>query len=294
MTPASALLTPVLLALATLAGAAEPPPQITQITWLSADPPPSMGNTKPGTGLAGRLVGFMVQQWPEVKHEIVPANAKRSWQLLAQGEQVCHASSLRTPERERVAYFTNTQLGPPLQLVVRRDKLAALPRNAANEVDMGRLLADSRLRGAMVAGRSYGAFVDAMLTARSTTKTVVFYAAADYGSKILPMLAVGRADYTVEQDMALSVGRAANPRLDELQSLPIQGASEPIHAGVACPRTAWGLAAIREIDKRLGTPTGAEMLRESFGRWITPEVRLRYGAKVDVFYKERAKPSVIR
>ena len=77
-------------------------------------------------------------------------------------------------------------------------------------------------------------------------------------------------------------------------SLPIQGASEPMQAGVACPRNAWGLAAIQEIDKRLGTPAGAAMLRESFERWLTPEVRQHYGTRIDAFYRERAKPSVVR
>jgi len=290
MNPQRALLAALLLAASALAAAA--PARVTQLTWLSADPPNEASN-RAGTGLAAKLVSFMQTQWPEVQHTIVAANAKRSWQLLAQGEQVCHASSLRTRERERLAYFTNTHLSPPLQLVVRRDKLAALPRNAADEVDLARLLSDPRLRGAMVEGRSYGAFIDALLATHRARKTVAFYAAADYGSKILPMLAVGRADYTVEQDMALSVGREAHPRLDELQSLPIQGASAPMYVGVACPRTAWGLAAIREIDKRLGTPAGAAMLRESFERWATPEVRLRYGARMDAFYKERAKPSLI-
>ena len=283
------LLLATLLLLARPAGAAD----IDGITWLSADPPPS-AESKFGTGLAARMVAFMKLQWPELPHQILQANAKRSWQMLAQGEPVCHASALRTPEREKLAYFSNTQMSPPLQLIVRRDKLAQLPRNAAGEVDLARLLADPRLRGALVDGRSYGLFIDQLLAGRGLQKAVDHYAAADYGSKILPMLSVGRGDYTIEQDMALSVGRERNPQLNELLSLPIQGASEPLQAGVACPRNAWGLAAITQIDKRLGTPAGVSMLRESFERWLTPEVRQHYGVRIDAFYKERAKPSVIR
>ncbi len=282
------LLLAALLVLATAANAAD----IERITWLSADPPPS-AESKLGIGLAARMLAFMKLQWPEVQHQILQANAKRSWQLLAQGEPACHASALRTPEREKLAYFSNTQIFPPLQLIVRRDKLDLLPRNAAGEVDLARLLADPRLRGALVDGRSYGLFIDQLLAGRGLPKVVDLYAAADYGSKILPMLSVGRGDYTIEQDMALAVGRERNPQLQELLSLPIQGASEPLQAGVACPRNAWGLAAIREIDKRLGTPAGVAMLRESFERWLTPEVRQNYGVRIEAFYKTRAKPSVI-
>ncbi|MBT9494119.1 MAG: TIGR02285 family protein [Paucibacter sp.] len=281
-----------LLVSSALAGAAEPA-RVTHISWLSADPPPT-ADGKSNAGLTGKLVSFMTQQWPEVKHEILQANAKRSWQLIAQGEPVCHGSALRTPEREKLAYFSPTLMGPPLQLIARRDKLAALPLNSAGEVDLARLLADARLQGALVGGRSYGQYIDKALSPLSAYQTLAFYSASDYGSKILPMLLAGRADYTIEQDMALSVGRENNPQMMALVSLPIQGASELIAAGVACPRNAWGLAAIREIDKRLGTPAGAAMLRESFERWLTPELRQRYGAQLDAFYKERARPAVIR
>jgi uncharacterized protein (TIGR02285 family) len=279
----------LLMLLTATAGAGD----IERITWLSADPPPAL-ESKGATGLAARMVAFMTLQWPEVQHQILPANAKRSWQLLAQGEPVCHASALRTPEREKLAYFSNTQLSPPLLLIVRRDKLAMLPLDAAGEVELARLLADTRLRGALVDGRSYGPFVEQLLGKQPAQKTVALYAASDYGSKILPMLGMDRADYTIEQDIALSVLRQRHPQLDELRSLPIRGASELLQIGVACPRNAWGLATIREIDKRLGTPTGVAMLRDSFERWITPEVRQHYGTRIDAFYKERAKPSVIR
>ena len=287
------VLKPLLFALSLLLTGAAGAADIEGITWLSADPLPS-ADSRVGTGLATKMVAFMKVQWPDVQHQILRANAKRSWQMLAQGEQACHASALRTPEREKLAYFSNTQMSPPLQLIARRDKLALLPRNAASEVDLARLLADPQLRGVLVDGRSYGLFIDKLLGGLPTRKTVDFYAASDYGSKIMPMLSAGRGDYTIEQDMALSVGRELNPQMNELISLPIQGASEPIQVGVACPRNAWGLVAIRGIDKVLGTPAGAAMLRESFERWLTPEVRQHYGARIDAFYKERAKPSVIR
>lgn len=158
------------------------------------------------------MVCFMKRQWPEVQHQLLQANAKRSGQMLAQSEPVCHASALSTPAREKMAYFTNTQRSPPLQLIARRDKLAPLPRNAAGEVDLARLLADSRRRGALVDGRSDGLFIDPLLVGQPARQTVDLYAASDYGSKILPMFSVGRGDDTIEPDMALSVGRDTGPR----------------------------------------------------------------------------------
>lgn len=267
--------------------------RVEHIIWLSADPP-SAKDSASNTGLTAQLVHFMTRQWPEVRHTIVQANARRAWQMLAQGEPACQASSVRTPEREKLAYFTNTLLGPPLQLIARRDKLDALPRNAAGEVDVERLLADPRLRGALVDGRSYGGPIDKLLARRPPNPALTLYAASDFGSKLLPMLAIDRADYSIEYDIALSQEREHNPQMSRLISLPIEGASEPMQVGVACPRNAWGLAAIRGIDKALGTPAGAAMLRQAGDRWLTPESRQHYGARMDAFYKERAKPSLIR
>ncbi|MDN3919688.1 TIGR02285 family protein [Roseateles violae] len=287
----------LLLALAGAPGAgrAAEAPRVDSITWLSADPP-AAADERPSGGLADRLVGFVANQWPAPRHQIVQANPKRSWQKLLDGEPVCLVSVVRTPEREKQAYFTNTQIGPPLQLIVRREKLAALPRNAAGEVLLARLLADERLRGALVEGRSYGSHIDAQLAQRpAQNRSISFYAANDFGSKMLPMLDIGRADYTIEYAISLNAGRAQpHPQFEELAAVPIQGA-EPMQAGVACPRTPWGLEAIRGIDRVLGTPAGAQMLRELNERWASGgDPRQHLGARADAFYKERAKPSQIR
>ncbi len=299
VTPASRALLLILLSCpamfaAEIATAAEDAEPVVSITWLTADPPAGNDN-KPNAGITDRLLTFMRAQWPQVEHTVLVANVKRSWQMTTRGEHACHVSALRTPEREKLAYFSNTQLVPPMQLIARRDKLDALPRDPAGEVELTRLLEDRSLRGALVESRSYGDYVDGLLARRGENQALVFYPAGDYGSQVLPMLAVGRADYTVEYDAVLVMSREREKLLTtQLTSVPIQGASQPLPVGVACPRSPWGLAAIRGVDAVLGTPAGAAMLRESLERWITPEVRLVYGTRIDAFYKERAKPSVIR
>ena len=280
-----------LLAVAVTPSASDESVRVDGITWLSGDPPPSdKGSKADSKQLVPSIVAFMQAQWPEVRHTIVHADALRAWQLIASGEHVCQPSSVCTPERERLAYFTNSLLGPPQQLIVRRDKLAALPRNAAGEVDLARLLADERLRGGIVDGRSYGSFIDTLLAQRPANKAITLYAVSDFGSKIMALLGMDRADYAIGYDVALSQDRESNPLLTQLLSQAIAGASEPVLAGVACPRTAWGLAAIQGIDKVLGTLAGAAMLRQVAARWLTPETRQHYGVRLDAFYKERAGP----
>ena len=268
-------------------------PRVESITWLLGEAPGHTTGSTDGVNPADWLLPYLREHWPGVKQVVLLANARRTWQMLANGEQACSASSVRTPEREKLAYFTSTLLGPPLQLIARREKLSALPRNATGEIDLARVLADEHLAGALIEGRSYGSYIDKLLAQRPDNKAVTLYAASDFGSKIMPMLDIGRADYSIGYDIAIVEARAHNPA-SQLFSLPIAGASAPVPAGVACPRTPWGLAAIRGIDRALGTPGGAAMLREITERWLTPESRQHYAARLDAFYKERARPSVIR
>jgi len=294
LNPLPTLALSTLLLAGPVAQAAEPAPLVDTIHWVTGHLP-TVDEGQRSARLNDTLVNFMQAQWPQVQHKMVQASAKRGWQMLAQGEQACLATTVRTPEREAQAYFSNVLLSPPPQLIVRRDKLAGLPLNGNGEIELQRLLADPRWSGALIDGRSYGLFVDNLLSRRSPgDEHVALYSAADFGSKLLPMLALGRADYTIEYELMMSGAPDRERLARSLQNLPIQGASEAVLAGVACPRTSWGLAAITGIDKMLGTPAGATMLRQAQERLMSPESRRYYGARMDVFYRERARPSVIR
>ncbi|WP_077037840.1 hypothetical protein [Pelomonas sp. KK5] len=281
-------LLPLTLGLAALRPAAAV--EVEQITWLLSARPG--GEATEESRMGDALRDFIEAAWPQPHYIRVPANARRAWQLIEQGERVCQSSSIRTAERERIAYFADTLLGPPLQLIVRGDMLASLPRTAAGEADLPRLLAEAKLRGALVDGRSYGRSIDAMLTMPGPALTR--YASSDFGSQIQTMLALGRADWTIGFDAELSQAQRRAPALRQLRSLPIAGNAEMVRAGIACPRNAWGLAAIQGIERVLGTPTGAALLKQQALYWLTPETRGRYAAQFDEFYRERAKPAAIR
>lgn len=261
------------------------PVTVDRITWLTSD---NSTVSNPGVnGVTDRLVSYLTVWWPGVKHEVLVANTKRSWQMLEDGQQVCRANVVRTPEREKLVYFTNTQLTPPPQLVVRRDRLSRLPRNAAGEVLLPALLADVGLRGALVDGRSYGNAIDDMLAHRPAHGNVTLYSPRDFGGRMLQMISLDRADYSIDSDMALLM--MGEPK--DLMTVPIRGASELVMAGIACPRTPWGWSAIQGIDRALGRPEGAATLRRGLMRWLTPETRAHYGPQLEQFYRERARRS---
>ncbi|MDY0745113.1 hypothetical protein SNE35_11365 [Paucibacter sp. R3-3] len=267
--------------------------RVEQITWLSGA---SANSPDTETATIEELHQFIEAAWPQVRYATVRANARRAWQMIALGEHVCQPASVRTPEREKIAYFTDTLIGPPQQLIVRRDRLAAVPRNAAGEADLARLLAEGRLRGLLVDGRSYGRGLDALLAAPAgaSSPSLHRFSSSDFGSQIFTMLALNRADWSIDFDNELGLQQREEPQLRQLVSLPVAGAGGMVHAGIACPRTPWGLAAIRGIDRAIGTPAGAALLKRLALNALTPEARQQHARQFDEFYRERAKPSVIR
>ncbi|NCT83097.1 MAG: hypothetical protein GXC94_08150 [Comamonadaceae bacterium] len=280
----------LVLALALLSGGAPaaPPVVVDRITWLAGDTLAARGDaTRP----SDRLIDWVSARLPGVVHERVVANAKRSWTLIGRGEQVCHAGAVRSAQREALAYFSNTWLMPPLQLIVRRDRIAALPMDAAGRVDLDTLLADPRLQGAVVHGRSYGPVLDARLQTPAAQAVLRRVTAGDFGSNLMPMLLQGRADYALEFPNVLAAAAQGQPEVAGLAALPIRGAMEPVISGVACPRTPWGRAAIRRIDAVLGTPEGAAMLREGLMAELPADSRRQYRDAIDQFFRARSQPT---
>lgn len=300
------------LALAFVAGAsvaAEAPPAVDAITWVVSNTmavPDGDRMRRP----ADELTQWLQARLPGVAFKPVVANAERSWALIREQRHACHAGAARTPERERLAYFTNTWLVPPPQLIVRLDRRAALPLDASGAVDLEALLADASLRGVVTQGRSYGTALDAMLGAAPASRQLQSVYGGDYGSNLLPMLIQGRGDYTLDYPNTL-VAFASRPAGesqpssrpagesqpasrspgDQLAALPIKGASDPVVSGIACPRTPWGQAAIRLIDAALGTPEGAAMLRDTLRVSLPPDTQRAYRDAWDGFFKQRARPT---
>lgn len=278
-----------LLALSAASQAA-PLPAVRSITWL-------VSNTmavQDGETLrrpADELTQWLQARLPGVQFKPTQANAERSWTLIRQRQQACHAGAARTPERERLAYFSNTWLVPPPHLIVRQDRRDALPLDAHGAVDLEALLQDGALRGIVAQGRSYGTALDAMLAAAPAGRQPQRVFGGDYGSSLLAMLAQGRADYTLDYPNTVVAQAGEAVGAVALAALPVKGAGEPVISGVACPRTPWGLAAIRLIDNALGTPEGAALLRDTLRASLPIDTQRAYRDAWDAFFRQRARPT---
>ncbi|CAM3702991.1 hypothetical protein [Roseateles saccharophilus] len=277
------------LAALLLAGSAQAAgPVVDSIVWLNGDTLAVRvgdGVVRPSDMISSWLQAHM----PGVELRPTLANAERSWTLVRQGEKACIANAVRLPERERLAYFSAVWLMPPPQLIVRRERLDALPLDVRGAVNLQTLLADASLRGAIAQGRSYGPALDALLAPGGVGLLRV--TGADFGSNLVSMVLQDRVDYTVEYpNILVALGSQREGELP-LAALPVKGAADPVPSGVACPRTPWGHAAIRLIDQALGTPAGAAMLREALRISLPADTQRAYRDAFDAYFQRRAKPT---
>jgi len=270
---------------------------ISSITWVTgiAAPPSVPGQITPAPARAPfslRLVSFLESHWPDIEHVVVSANAARAVKMLAEGDTACVLAFAHTPEREQLAYFSDALLITPPEVVVRRDHLHVLPRNAAGDVELPRLFADKSLRGAVVSGRSFGSYVDDQLERAPATGGLTRSPASDFGSNTLAMVALGRIDYSLVRELNMELEDShLGVATDALTSVPIEGASAAGYAGVACPRTPWGRAVIQRVGALLFTPEGIALLREETEHRMSAADRQRNAAQIDALYRGRARAS---
>lgn len=263
-----------------------------KMSWLMPDVPPASmpQDGQPTTGIADQIVLYITAHWPDAEHRFIYANPKRTWLMVERGEQACVVAALRNAEREKVAWFVDTNLVPPLQLVVQQATLARLPLNAHGEADLQKVLADPKLRGIVVERRSYGAAVDQLLAERPAGSRLETTAVGDYGRNVLKLVTHGRADYTIDYDYALQYASRSEPDIGQLQTVPIAQVNKPMLGGIACPRNAWGLAAVRRIDQIVGTRQGAAAMIKAQNSWHTAASQRRYAAQISEFQRQRAHP----
>ena len=260
--------------------------------WLTDFPPYSIpANGEPGIGAVDLVLRGVVAAWPEkMAHQFMVANTSRIWTSIDTGMDACYTSALHTPQRVKEAYLSDVFMLPPMQLVVRKDRLASVPRNANGEVEFAALLARQDIKGILVSGRAYGLALDAVIAGNKHNDHLTFSNAKVLGANIFKMIGAGRVDYTLDYDFVLAYQTKDTATLDALTTLPIDIANVPLVGSFACPRTPWGKKMIERIDHIVSQLAQDAHYRDQFEHWLTPRTKSLYAVKFDDFYKNRAKP----
>lgn len=261
---------------------------VERIIWLmpqiDATPASSNSGSMPRRVLTQTTVDLLISNWGgSTQHELVMANIKRSLRMLQSGEPACMLGMLHTADRDAMAWFADTHLVPPHHLVVRVAMLDKVPRNAAGEARLDQIWQERRLRGALVQGRSYGPELDEVIR-RQPPSALSTYVTPDVGGNLLAMVGLGRADYTFEYDFIVTDHLAAGGSGAELVTLPIEGHTDPILSGVACPKNEWGQRVAARANEVLAQPQARRLLKDELLNRLSPNARVRYGGRIEAFY----------
>ncbi|WP_430459961.1 TIGR02285 family protein [Thalassolituus sp. LLYu03] len=252
---------------------------LTELTWVVAPYPPFHIAEGPlaGKGMVDVVVPHMQAAVSGFHHVIGVMTDSRSWQEIREGRNVCQPAVLKTPERERVAVFSEAgAIVPSMVLIMRAEQKQRL-FGKRKTIALREVLENPTLRIGMITERAYGE-VDSMLRAQHNSERLI-QVSNNYGPlSLLRMLNSGRIDAVVEYPWIV---RYVAMGLSDMQSLSTMGIDELqpfFRSYVACPNTDVGREVIRQLNVWIRTQLPLDANRRIVGDWLDPDTLERYQA----------------
>ncbi|WP_313050541.1 TIGR02285 family protein [Pseudomonas soli] len=280
------------LALTSLAGQAAEARE--RLLWLVRDLPPFTifeGPAK-GQGVIDQLLPMLITRMPEYDHSIIRVNRARGLQMLQEPSFTCDPTLLWTPERARYVHFSLPSLGVLSSgLIVRKQDQALLtPYLEGQQVDLQRLLTETRLKMGIVAERSYSAQVDEVLRQLPDTAFSRHYG-NDATASLLQMQQLGRLQLVLGYwpEMRYLI-QQQNGSLDDYRFYPIRSVNRYQFLHVGCSDTALGRKAIDHIDQLLPA-LRRDTLPGLYARWLDAELQEDYLGQARHFFEEDEAPA---
>ena len=263
------------------------------ITWLMPELPPLSIKVDgaPSYGVTDLQIKYITSKLPQTQNFFIYANPDRMWYMLDNGSHNCLASAVYTNDRSKRYSYALTGIRTPPMLIVRVEVMNDVDLNKNGEVDLAKLLANKKLSGLVPKQRSFGSFVDHIISTRSIDSNLKITTQANYGENILSMISAHRTDYSMMFDFEIAYLKSLrNKQTDDIKILPIQGNNQMLYSGVVCPGNEWGKETIKKIEAIVGTTDGAAAMRQAIDKWTTYESEIKFKAEIDRFYRLREKP----
>lgn len=280
------------LALTSLAGQAAEARE--RLLWLVRDLPPFTifeGPAK-GQGVIDQLLPMLITRMPEYDHSIIRVNRARGLQMLQEPSFTCDPTLLWTPERARYVHFSLPSLGVLSSgLIVRKQDQALLtPYLEGQQVDLQRLLTETRLKLGIVAERSYSAQVDEVLRQLPDTAFSRHYG-NDATASLLQMQQLGRLQLVLGYwpEMRYLI-QQQNGSLDDYRFYPIRSVNRYQFLHVGCSDTVLGRKAIDHIDQLLPA-LRRDTLPGLYAHWLDAELQEDYLGQARHFFEEGEAPA---
>ena len=262
-----------------------------RIFWLVRDLPPFtvFDGPEKGQGVIDHLLPLLIGQMPEYDHSIVRVNRARGIQMLQDRNSfTCDPTLLWTPQRAEYVRFSMPSLGVLSGgLVLRKENQALVaPYLDGHQVDLRGLLSNDSLKLGIVAERSYGTRIDAILRQLPGSALSRHYG-NDATANLLQMQQLGRLrmvlGYWPEVRYLIQQQGGA---LADYQFHPVQGVERYQFLHVGCSDSPLGRAAIAHIDQLLPA-LRRDVLPALYARWLDPALQEDYLEDSKRFFEDQ-------
>lgn len=260
-----------------------------RIIWYKPNWPPYFETSGPraGQGYIDKLLDYLQSQMPDIQFESLYYSLNSLAQMRKQSPFTCNVSHLRTPEREKIAYFTAFYIQPPPQLVFRSDDFKK-KMFEAKVLSLSRLLEQKDMRGGFSADRSYGPTLDVLIKTHKNKSNVQMLQGIPDSSSILNMLTAKRFDYSLEYEEVANYLQKNKLIIGNFSFAEVEEQRAPVVVHIACSKTDWGLKTISRLDSILRRISSTPKYKELMESWHSEALLQSYRKDFDEFYQRRS------
>lgn len=244
------------------------------ITWANLHFPPWMileGESK-GKGVWDELLQEVITKLPEYNHRTVTMKNVRFNLLAERKEKVCKIYYYKTPKRENFLHYSMPSVVFLSTHIVMEKEKAEILGNPIS-ISLDGLMKDSRFKGTVVKGRSYGKVIDPIIAANLKQKQLKAEV-LDYKS-LVEFINLKRTDYILELPVAMSFFVKDSDLKPDVVNIAIDESTPYNITYVVCVKNEWGREVINRVDDILKAYIPTQAHRDATLRWSSSHDKRR-------------------
>ena len=193
---------------------------------------------------------LVLSNMPAYRHEFIFMNWQRAFLKIQNKDKVCGLTAIKTPSREKVAYFSE-----PIARVMSYRLLMTDSRwqklGRPHSYDFEKIAIDPDLRGIIVQGTSLTEHLDNALIRLKDHPDYNISEHNHVTPNLVNTLFIGSYDYIVYMPGSISSMVQTLDVETKLHAVKIEGVGDYVHAHAVCPKNSWGKTVIEKVDALL-------------------------------------------
>jgi polar amino acid transport system substrate-binding protein len=239
------------------------------VIWANLHFPPWMileGPSK-GKGVWDELLVYLTANLPEYDHRMLVMKNVRFEEMVREDQNVCKVYYFKTPEREKLLHFSSPSVVfLANHVVMRREKAALLDKPP--RVSLEKLMSDTRMKGTVIEGRSYGKVIDDII-ARHVGEKHINNPVVDNQS-LFEFLNLGRTDYILEFPAVRSFFEQDLTLKPDVVNMAIEEGQPYNITYVACVKNDFGKRVIGRVNTLIKERVASDAHKNATLRWYLP------------------------